>query len=274
MLDLDALLLGSYLEEAAEWAAGIAQTAPRTILDVGAGTGAGTVALARRFRNASVTALDRSAAMLAATRAAAAAEGFTDRVHTLEADLDGPWPESATADLMWASSSLHEVSSPERTIGGMYAALNPGGLLVVLEMDSLPSFLPADGTDSHTAELGLESRLHAAMAHQGWNAHPDWRGELERAGFHRVEQRSFNTMGRPLPEPTARYAANFLGRIRTALAGDGAPATHDTSPGAALRAQDLAALDALLSGTGPSSLLHRTDLQVRGRRTAWAAFKA
>ena len=125
--------------------------------------------------DASITALDRSADMLAATVKAAANHGFADRVGTLKADLGAPWPASATADLMRASSSLHEVHDPERTMAGMFAALNPVCLLVVMEMDGLPSFLPTDGTGNGAAERSLESRLHAAMTRLGWNAHPDWR---------------------------------------------------------------------------------------------------
>jgi ubiquinone/menaquinone biosynthesis C-methylase UbiE len=250
MLDLDAVILGSYLDAATEWAAGLAANPPGTILDVGAGSGAGTLALARRFEQANIVAIDKSTDMLAHTREAATGQGLDAHLSTVAADLDVAWPAIEPADLIWAASSLHELADPEHTLRDMFAGLKPGGMLVVVEMDALPSFLPEDS--------GLESRLHAALALQGWNSHPDWRPGLERAGFDVVEQRSFPTAARSTPEPTARYAQLFLGRIRRAL--EGIASTDD-----------LAALDRLLTGDGPESMAKRTDLRVRGSRTAWAA---
>ena len=126
---------------------------------------------------------------------------------------------------------------------------------MVIEMDSLPRFLP-EGSELS----GMESRLHWALAQKRWNQHPDWKAGLERAGFSVVEQRSITTVGRSTPELTARYARLFLERIRTALDGVAAPA-------------DLMTLDALLATHGPESLDHRTDLEVSGSRTVWAARK-
>ena len=257
-LDLDALVLGSYLEQATAWAAGLAGTEPRTIIDVGAGTGAGTLALARRFPNAQVTALDKSAEMLDHALKAAADNGLGGRVAGLEADLNGAWPASATADLMWASSSLHEMPNPERTMAQMFQALNPGGLLIVVEMDGLPGFLPEALPAGSAVASGLESRLHGALAGIGWNRHPDWTAGLERAGF-AVERRSFPTTGSTTPELAARYARTFLGRLGPALAG-------------AASGADLASLELLL-GDGPESLERRGGLDVRGHRTGWAARK-
>lgn len=254
MLELDALVLGSYLEQATQWAATLALTTPGTIVDVGAGSGAGSLALARRFPNASIIAVDKSTDMLATTLEAARNHSFSDRVSAVEADLDQSWPAITSTDLMWASSSLHELLDPARTMADMFSSLKSGGLLVVIEMDSLPRFLPANVLP------GLETRLHAALAQQGWNAYPNWRTVLVKAGFDVLEHRSFPTSARSTPELATRYARTFLGRIRQSLEGI-------ASPG------DLAALDILLADHGPESLHERTDLQVRGSRTAWAARK-
>lgn len=256
-LDLDALILGSYLQAATAWTAELVPT-PATVIDVGAGSGAGTLALARRFPAAAVTALDRSPGMLAQTLAAAQANGVHGRVETLEADLNEAWPASASADLLWASSSLHELADPERTMVEMFAALNPGGLLMVIEMDSLPSFLPESLPEGGIIGPGLEARLHEALATSGWNQYPEWTAGLERAGF-AVERRHFPTEGSTTPELAARYARTFLRRMASALAGTAAPS-------------DLASLEVLL-GDGPESLERRGDLVVRGHRTAWAARK-
>ncbi|AIY00166.1 hypothetical protein ART_0567 [Arthrobacter sp. PAMC 25486] len=258
-LDLDARILGSYLDEATAWAGDLAVKAPASIIDVGAGSGVGTLALARRFPDAHITALDKSAEMLDNALKATAEQGLDGRVAGLQADLDEAWPASATADLMWASSSLHELTDPERAMAEMFEALNPGGLLIVVEMDSLPSFLPETPPEGSAVVPGLESRLHATLASNGWNQYPEWTAGLERAGF-AVERRHFPTTGSTTPELAARYGRIFLGRMGSALAGTAAPA-------------DLASLELLL-GDGPESLERRSDLEVRGHRTGWAARKA
>lgn len=259
-LTLDAAVLGGYLDQATEWAAGLAPENPGVIVDAGSGSGVGTLALARRFPDARIVALDVSTEMLRHTRHAAQEQGLAGRLDTVEADLNEAWPEIGAADLIWAGSSLHELADPERSMREMHAGLNPGGLLVVLEMDSLPSFLPDPASAVRPTESGLEVRLHAALATMGWNSYPDWRAGLEKAGFDVVEQRSFRTVARATPELTARYARAFLGRIHTAL-------------GDVASAGDLAALGRLLADDGDESLTTRTDLAARGSRTAWAALK-
>ncbi|ALO67085.1 hypothetical protein AS189_11970 [Arthrobacter alpinus] len=258
MLDLDALILGSYLADATAWAAELAVHEPETILDIGSGSGVGSLALARRFPAAHVTALDMSAQMLATTLESAAGSGLDGRIAGLQVNLNEEWPASATADLMWASSSLHELADPERTMAEMFANLNPGGLLIVIEMDGLPSFLPDRLQEGSAVGAGLESRLHASLASNGWNQYPEWTAGLERAGF-AVERRHFPTRGSATPELAARYGRAFLGRIAPTLAGAVSPS-------------DLASLELLL-GNGPESLERRGDLVVRGHRTAWAASK-
>ncbi|WP_113717941.1 methyltransferase [Arthrobacter dokdonensis] len=253
LLDLDAQVLGDYLDGAAAWSAGLVHRAG-TIVDIGSGTGAGTVALARRFPAAELLAVDRSPDMVARTLGAARSAGVAGRVRAVEADLDRAWPALGGVDLIWASSSLHELADPQRAMRDIFAALNPGGLAVVVEMDGLPRFLP----DSFHG--GLEPRLHALLARRGWNAHPDWQPGLERAGFADVQRRAFPTEGRPAPELAARYARAFLARMGPALEGVAA-------------AGDLAALRRVLADRGTDSPLGGPGTVVRGGRTAWAARK-
>jgi SAM-dependent methyltransferase len=255
LLDLDAEILGSYLDEVTEWVGQHAPDTPRTVIDLGAGTGTGGLALARRFRAADVVAIDRSALMLERVRAAARAQGLADRLRVVQADLDVAWPQVEAADVVWAASSLHEVADPDRVLRDVYTALNPGGLLVVIEMDTLPRFLPAD---VGLGRPGLESRCHEALAKANWNSHPDWRPHLEQAGFELAAQRSFSIEASPAPKCTGHYADAYLRRIRSALDGT-------------LAAEDLNTLDHLLAADNPGSLLRRRDLTLRGSRTAWAA---
>jgi ubiquinone/menaquinone biosynthesis C-methylase UbiE len=255
LLDLDADVHRSYLDGLVDWVAD--RVDPRVIVDVGAGTGTGTRALATRFPEAEVIAVDRSPEMLARVRDTAGHHGFRGRVKTVEADLDAGWPAVDSADLVWSALSLHHVQDPDVFLRQLHDSLNPGALLVVVEMESQPRFLPDDigiGTP------GLEARAHALAGERGWNVHPDWSEDLERAGFD-VEAVRRTEIDLDGTTPTARtYARTVLSKLREGLA-------------SGLSADDLDTLDRLSADHGPDSVLTRSDLRVRGNRTAWAARK-
>ena len=253
-LDLDALLLHEHLQEIFDWTADL-QENPGTIMDMGAGTGTGTLGLARTFPEARVVAVDQSGFMLERLAATVEQHGMSDRVSTEHVDLDSGWPRSTGVDLVWAASSMHHMSDPDRVFAQISGTLAADGLLVVVEMDSLPRHLPDDlgfGTP------GLEQRCHDAVARAGWNAHPDWSTAIRAAGMTVIGQRTFTHTTDQDRDLITRSAQMFLSRMRTGLA--------DT-----LSAEDLAALDALLDPEGPRSLAGRTDLTMRGSRTVWAA---
>lgn len=250
----------------------------RRVLDLGAGTGTGTMALAERFPRADVFALDRSEQMLDLVRSKAFFRGIPERVHTVRADLDDVWPAFEPFDVAWASLSLHEVADPDRVFENILTALAPGGVLAVVEMDTRPFVLPDDlglGTP------GLEARIHAAVAparaavapaRAPMNLHPDWTDALVRAGFtdvarHRFEiapsrQALAHFASGPTPgeraSVLARYAHTSLLRLRDAA-----------WPG--LNQEDRDTLDILLATDGPHSLFSRGDLTAKGTRSLWLA---
>ena len=258
ILDLDAEVLHDYLDAVLDWVAGATGGAVQRVVDLGAGTGTGTVALARRFPGADVVAVDASPSMLARLRETAAAAGVGERVRTEQADLDAGWPDDVgELDLVWAALSLHHVGDAERLLGLIRGALRPGGLLVVTEMAGPVRVLP---DDLGLGRPGLEARCHAASDAQpaSFDRYPDWDAALARAGFRAVERRSFS-LTPPSPEPaTGRYARALLARLRSGLADN-------------LDTDDQATLDLLLDDAGAHSLLRRTDLTVRGHRTGWLA---
>lgn len=253
LLDLDAEALGSYLDDVTGWVAQYAPDAPHLVVDIGAGTGTGSMALARRFPGASVVAVDASASMLERVQAAARAQGLDDRVRTVQADLDIRWPDLTGIDIAWASSSVHEVADPDRLFRDVFAALNPGGVLAITEMEAQPSFLAGD-----SAHAGLESRLHDAMAQAGWNAHQEWRPGLEAAGFEIAAQHRFTIDVSAHAPATLRYALAYLNHVRSALKDQ-------------LTADDIAALDHLLADDNLETLLRSTDAPTQVARLAWAA---
>ena len=258
LVDLDAEVLHSYLSGVIDWIHELAAAPPpRRILDLGSGTGTGALALARRFEGADVIAVDLSAPMLGRLRGKARELGVDGRVRAVQADLDAGWPATGPVDLVWAANSLHHMADPDRVLAQAFAALRPGGLLAVAEMDSFPRFLPAD------LGRGLEERCHAVLAgglaHEVPHLGADWGPRLRQAGFTSQARRAFAIdLRSPLPAAAGRYAQAALGRIRSSLDGR-------ISDG------DLAALDTLLDGDGPGSLLRRDDLSVRTTRTVWVA---
>ena len=252
ILDLDAEVLGEYHREVIAWVTADISGKAR-VIDVGAGTGTGALALARQLPDAEVIALDVAAQMLDSIQGKARALGVADRVRTVQADLDQPWPEDlGPADLVWAANSLHHMGDPARAVGQIYATLRSGGVLAVTELDSFPRFLP------DPAGAALEERIHAAMARArdeaGMHMHEDWPARFAEAGFTVEAERRFDVvLNPPLPAAATRYAQLTLHRAQDNLDGK-------------LGADDLADIDAVIAAI-PS----RDDLTVRTSRTVWLA---
>jgi SAM-dependent methyltransferase len=261
LLDLDAEVLHDFLTSVIGWVGGLAaDQPPRRILDLGCGTGTGSLALLRRFPGAEVTAVDASAPMLDHLRNQARELDLTSRVHAVQADLDAGWPDTGPVDLVWASNSMHHMADPDRVLARVLAALEPGGLLAVAEMDSFPRFLP---DDPGVGRPGLEERCHAAQDDARGDEIPhlgsDWGPRLAKAGFAVEAERTFAIdLEAPLPAPASRYALLSLQRLRSAIDGR-------------ISAGDLAALDTLLDPDDPAGIPRRGDLTVRTTRTVWLA---
>lgn len=96
-VDRRALIPRPETELVVEFAAALVPP-PETILDLGTGTGALALALAKRFPEARVTALEKSPEALALARENAAALGLTERVEMLESD----WFSALAADRRFA----------------------------------------------------------------------------------------------------------------------------------------------------------------------------
>ena len=254
MIELDTIVHSGFLADVTTWIQSLAADLDvRHILDVGAGTGAGTLALAQRFPAAQVVAADVSPAMLTRVQDLAATQGLAGRISTERVDIAADVSGLGTFDLAWASASLHEASDPDQAFRNLHSALRPGALLAVIEMDDPPRMLPTDLAD-------FEDRLHAATAHvrQGKAYSPDWTGPLARAGFELEARRTFTTdQSADGRGPAGEFATLFLSRVANVSS------AHLSRPD-----QDL--LTTLL-GDGPGSLRQRSDLQIRGTRSAWIA---
>ena len=248
MLDLDAEVLHDYHRELITWVGSLVPDRPR-IVDLGAGSGTGTLSLARHLPQAEITAVDLDQEMLAHLRERAEQAAVADRVRTVPADLDQAWPDLGPADLVWASASLHHMADPADAVRQAFRTIEPGGLFAIVELGSFPTFFAAP------AAAALEDRCHAAAAakrtEHGMHMHEDWGTRLTEAGFTVEAERRFEIDLRPpLPAAATRYAQVTMQRIRHGLADR-------------LSAQDVAALEQLATDLRPD------DLHIRATRMVW-----
>jgi SAM-dependent methyltransferase len=108
--------------------------APRTILDIGSGSGNSVIPLLDRFPDAFVVATDISAPLLAILRDHLAAnDRYRGRFALVAVDaVDAPL-RPASYDLAVGAAILHHVLAPERVVDACRVALRGGGIAVFLE---------------------------------------------------------------------------------------------------------------------------------------------
>jgi len=173
-----ASLLGNLFVDAARHLAAELPRPPRHILDVGAGSGVWSLAMAERHPQARVTALDFPA-VLKAFRQRAAEAGLLDRTDTIAGDFHAVEIPALRFDRILLANVLH-LEPPERAaalVRGMAAALAPGGELVIVDVIS-------DGTPERERARAVYG-LHLALRTQQGRAHPlsDLRAWLTEAGL-------------------------------------------------------------------------------------------
>ena len=253
LLAHEAKLSAPIIDDAISAAATALAGSPSTILDLGAGTGAGAIALAQRFPQAQIHSLDVSEELLESLSTAAAASGVAERVHGHQLDLDNEWPAElpAEVDVVWAAMSLHHLSDPARALQQAFTALRPGGVLVMTELTGTATFQPAD---LGSGRPGLTDHLLGASAEHGHHAATDWSDALAEAGFASVQdyEHTFTASGHS-PDG-ARYLVTRLQAHRDQMVDGGS--SDD-------RASIDAAIDALNAGT--------SDLSFTAGRAVWVA---
>jgi SAM-dependent methyltransferase len=262
LLDLDAVVLADYWTAALDWVQAALAGSDETsrLLDLGAGTGTAAIGLAQRFPAAEVVAVDISAESLDRLRVKAAETGLGSRLRVVVADLDTGWPETGRLDLTWASMSLHHVADPHRVLGDARDATRDGGLIAVAEFAEPLRFLP---DDLGVGRPGFEDRVATVFGRAHIEALPTlgsaWAPRLTAAGWTVVDERDFRIDLDPTEHPLATaYARGWFTRLAHGLADR-------------LDVDDRATLEALLDESGPSPLLERTRLWLRGVRTVTIA---
>lgn len=252
-LELEAAISASVTQEALTAAGAALDAEPTRIVDLGAGTGAGTVALARRFPRAHVDSLDISADLLATLVTTAASAGVADRVGAHLVDLDDDWSLPTRVDIVWASMSLHHVRNPDAVLRRAFATLRAGGVLVVSEMTGMLGYNPED---LNCGVAGLGGRVIAALAAAGYPATADWSPEIAGAGFTAVHRYDHTVTAAGNTPGGGRYLLGQFRAWRDRLASD-------------LSSADMAGLDDAITEleAGASPILHTSG------RAIWVAVR-
>jgi len=98
---------------------------PARVIDIGCGPGNSTQFLAKRWPEAEIVGLDSDGAMLEAARKRLPA------LRWIECDATGDLSHLGKFDLVFSNAALQWMPDHERLIPGLFALLNPGGVLAV-----------------------------------------------------------------------------------------------------------------------------------------------
>lgn len=117
------------------------RTVPVTIADIGCGTGASTLFLARVL-NARITAVDFLHNFLEVLEARAENMGLSEKITTLCCSMDNLPFEEAAYDILWSEGAIYTIGF-ERGVQDWRRFLKVGGFLVVSELTWMTASRPS-----------------------------------------------------------------------------------------------------------------------------------
>lgn len=172
---------------------GLEHNSSLRVADIGCGTGASTLVLARALP-ARIVAVDLVPRFLEQLQGRAAAAGLADRIDTVEASMEDLPFDEESLDLMWSEGAIYLMGF-EEGVRNWRRFLRPGGVMVVSELSWTSAERPAEieahwnreypGIALPSAKIAaLEAAGFAPLAHfmldrSCWE---DYLGPLER-GF-------------------------------------------------------------------------------------------
>ncbi len=140
------------------------------IADIGCGTGASTLVLARAL-DAHVTAVDLVPEFLARLERAAAAAGLADRIATRAASMEDLPFEDGAFDAIWSEGAIYTMGF-EAGVRAWARCLAPGGVLAVSELTWLTAARPAElqaHWEAEYPEVATASAKMAVLERQGFS---------------------------------------------------------------------------------------------------------
>lgn len=148
---------------------GLSQREDLRVADIGCGTGAAALVLAKEL-TAEVTAVDLFPAFLAELEARAKTAGLEHAITTLEASMDSLPFEAASLDVIWSEGAIYNIGF-ETGLKTWRPFLKPGGILAVSELTWLTAIRPAELTahwDREYPEVDLASAKIALLERHGF----------------------------------------------------------------------------------------------------------
>lgn len=122
--------------------AGLDRSRPLKIADIGCGTGASTIVLAKEL-DAEITAVDFLPEFLEELRSRAQDNGVGERITTLTCSMDAlPFPDEEF-DVIWSEGAIYNMGF-EAGVSGWKRFLKPGGKLIVSEITWLTAERPRE----------------------------------------------------------------------------------------------------------------------------------
>jgi malonyl-CoA O-methyltransferase len=143
---------------------------PRTVLDLGAGTGLGALELRRRLRGARIVAMDIAEPMLQQVRRRSP---FWRPIRCVSADACALPFKAGSFDVIFSNLMLQWIVPPDRALAEMRRVLRPGGVLLAT------SFGPETLRELRDAWALVDSTAHV---NEFIDVH-DLGSALQRAGF-------------------------------------------------------------------------------------------
>lgn len=166
------------------------------VADIGCGTGAATLVLAREL-DAAVTAVDFLPPFLDRLADAAQRAGLDDRIETLAASMDALAFDEQSLDAIWSEGAIYNMGF-EAGVRAWRRFLKPGGILAVSELTWLTGDRPA------------ELERHWASQYPGVDTASAKIAILEAAGYSPIGY---------FPLPERCWLANYYGPMQARFAG-------------------------------------------------------
>lgn len=127
------------------------QAAPISVADIGCGTGASTVVLAKELPNATICAVDLFSEFLEPLMDKARNAGCAERIKTLAASMDALPFENESLDLIWSEGAIYNIGF-RNGVESWRPYLRPGGVMAVSEITWLRPDPPAEILEHWNAE--------------------------------------------------------------------------------------------------------------------------
>lgn len=139
-----------------------------TVLDLGCGPGAQTIALAQALPEATIVAIDLLPQMVDEANSRFARAGLADRVSARQGDMSAPDVAPASQDLIWCESAIYNIGITEG-LEAWRPLLAPGGRVVFSEPTWIVDDPPAEIRDWWLSEYpafsdraGIAAKVEAA----------------------------------------------------------------------------------------------------------------